>query len=77
MSFVALEETTILYLNKDIFMEVIEPKDMKIIKDTIQPIDVEKIALSILSIKNSTKLKVRTSLANKNCRMMLSWMQLR
>ena len=44
MSFVAMEETTILYLNKDIFMEVIDPKDMKIIKDTIQPIDVEKIA---------------------------------
>lgn len=58
MSIVALEETTILYLNKDKFLEVIDPKDMKVIKETIQPIDVEKIALSILSIKNSTKQKV-------------------
>jgi hypothetical protein len=59
MTIKALEETNILYLNKEMFLSMIEPKDMVIIKETVEPIDVEKIALSILSIKNNAKLKVR------------------
>ncbi|CDW71420.1 UNKNOWN [Stylonychia lemnae] len=53
----ALEETTILYLNKEVFenQNVIEEQDMKLIKGQVSPIDVEKIALAVLSIKNNAK----------------------
>eukprot|EP00347_Sterkiella_histriomuscorum_P006891 403351043 len=58
----ALEETNILYLNKEIFMEVIEPSDIKIIKSQVQPIDVEKIAIAVLSIKNNSRLRTEAIL---------------
>ena len=54
----ALEETDVLYINKEHFLTKIDPEDMKPIRDRVRPIDVEKIALSILSIKNNTKLRV-------------------
>lgn len=43
---------------------MIEPGDMRIIRDRVRPIDVERIALSILSIKNNTKLKVKNIFTN-------------
>ena len=36
---------------------VIEPVDLNMIKSQVQPIDVEKIALLVMSIKASTKIR--------------------
>ena len=60
----ALEETNILYLNKDLFMEVIEPSDLKVIMQQVEGIDVEKIALAVFSIKNNARLRVISWLSN-------------
>lgn len=60
MTIRALEETNILYLNKEMFIQQVEPSDMKVISDIIQPLDVEKIAMSIMNIRNNTRLKVIT-----------------
>lgn len=56
----ALEESEILYLNKEFLHDetIVERNDLKNLRKLVQPIDVEKVALSILSIKTSTKIKV-------------------
>lgn len=57
----ALEDTEILYLNKEHLLDenIVEKSDLTNLRKLVQPIDVEKIALAILSIKTSTKIKVR------------------
>eukprot|EP00347_Sterkiella_histriomuscorum_P012747 403367377 len=57
MTMRALEETNILYLNKETFLSIVESEDMKVIRERVTPIDVEKIAQSILNIKTNTRLR--------------------
>jgi len=54
-----LEETNILYLNKEVFLDpkVIEPVDMQLIKRLVQPIDVVKIATAVQSIRFNSKMR--------------------
>jgi len=67
MTIRALEETNVMYLNKEQFEDitVIEKPDMLKIIERVHPIDVEKIAMSILNIKTNTKIKVNTKLFYK------------
>lgn len=44
MTLRALEETNILYVNKETFIQNVELNDMKLIREQVKPIDVEKIA---------------------------------
>ena len=55
----ALGEVEVFYLNKDVFQKIIEKDDIFELQKDIEPLDVEKIARSILSIKSSTKFRVR------------------
>lgn len=53
-----MEDTEIFYINKEIFLTAIEKEDLRIMKAALVPMDVEKIARYILSIKANTKFKV-------------------
>ena len=56
----ALEETSLIYLNKDKFLDldVVEKVDMDHIRSLVCPIDVEKIAVAVLSIRLNAKMRV-------------------
>jgi CRP-like cAMP-binding protein len=54
----ALEEVEVFYLNKEKFLEILEEVDLKTLKKLVAPMDVEKIARSILNIKTVTKFRV-------------------
>lgn len=54
----ALEEVEVFYLNKERFLEILEEVDLKTLKKLLVPMDVEKIARSILNIRVVTKFRV-------------------
>ena len=56
----AVTETDLFYLNREAFERLIKDEDiLHALKSKIIPMDVEKIAKNILTIKSLTKFKVR------------------
>eukprot|EP00350_Pseudokeronopsis_sp_OXSARD2_P009375 CAMPEP_0170558076 /NCGR_PEP_ID=MMETSP0211-20121228/32514_1 /TAXON_ID=311385 /ORGANISM="Pseudokeronopsis sp., Strain OXSARD2" /LENGTH=97 /DNA_ID=CAMNT_0010869661 /DNA_START=239 /DNA_END=532 /DNA_ORIENTATION=- len=62
----ALGDVDVFYLNKDKFLEIIEGADLEELKKTVIPLDVEKIARSIINIKSITKFRLNSILNATN-----------